>query len=57
MYVTYLDYLKAIYEDEKKDVNSVLENGYTPNSDIINAYQEKRFGLIIKIDENNINDQ
>lgn len=55
--VTYLDYLKSIYTNSQKTDGNSPENNYAVRVDVLKDYNSKKFGLIIKIDKGNENEQ
>ena len=55
--VTYLDYLKSIYTNSQKTDGNSPENNYSVRVDVLKDYKSKKFGLIIKIDKGNENEQ
>lgn len=57
VYVTYLDYLKTIYQNRLKPNDNTPKSGYTPSNDMDASHKKHQFGLIIKVDENNKKNQ
>ena len=57
VYETNLDNLRTIYSEEQINDGNKDKTEYIVNVDVSKAYKENRFGLIIKVNEDNKNEQ
>ena len=57
VYETNLDNLRTIYSEEQINDDNKDKTEYIVNADVSKAYKENRFGLIIKVNEDNKDEQ